>query len=243
MVTLEDTFLEDLEVANDLCKRSNKKKKQKVNKTIGIAIKNDGSDKDDAVLDVSMHDTGTEKKSGKTNEGKSNENDNDKTMHPQTAPAASAVTATITSEGDMFIDMEPLIDIDLFECSNEEPLMLTMGASVETVSDLLNDPRLNNHLRVIEKLLGQEEQGDVDFYQNQESDYDLIVTSNQLALEVDNHILRVHKFLKDIYATKFPELEEMVIHPIEYAKCVKMISNKSGDVCLSLCFVFGQVDQ
>jgi len=35
----------------------------------------------------------------------------------------------------------------------------------------------------------------------------------------------VHKFVKDEYMKKFPELEKIVLNPIEYAKTVKLIGN------------------
>eukprot|EP01084_Bolivina_argentea_P040662 75108_1 len=130
-------------------------------------------------------------------------------------------------EEDIFADMEHIMDIDLME---DESINLMRAPGVETVSDLLHSNRLKLHLRAIK-------QSEDNFIANNHiysralklSDYELIKQSNLLVLEIDNHILRIHKFIRDIYATKFPELEEMVINPIEYAKTVKLIGNKTSE--------------
>lgn len=59
----------------------------------------------------------------------------------------------------------------------------------------------------------------------QHPEYKLIVTSNKLAVDVDNEITVIHKFIRDIYAAKFPELESLVHNPIDYAKVVKLLGN------------------
>ena len=122
------------------------------------------------------------------------------------------------------------MDIDKME---DEDGDLMRAPGVETVSDLLNSQRLKLHLKSI-----KESESNYDNTKTNNGiysralkmkDYELIKQSNLLVLEIDNHILRIHKFVRDIYATKFPELEEMVINPIEYAKCVKLIANKTPE--------------
>ncbi|KAI5793227.1 hypothetical protein EDC01DRAFT_655611 [Geopyxis carbonaria] len=64
-------------------------------------------------------------------------------------------------------------------------------------------------------------------------EYKLLVESNAHAVSIDNEIILVHKFTRDHYAVRFPELESLVQNPIDYAKCVAIIGNeldiKSGD--------------
>ncbi len=36
----------------------------------------------------------------------------------------------------------------------------------------------------------------------------------------------MHKFIKDHYNLKFPELESLILQPIDYAKVVKLLGNE-----------------
>ncbi|KAK9805552.1 hypothetical protein WJX72_004756 [[Myrmecia] bisecta] len=56
--------------------------------------------------------------------------------------------------------------------------------------------------------------------------YRLLVDCNQLAVDIDNEIVVVHNFMRDKYRLKFPELEQLVQHPIDYARVVKAIGNE-----------------
>ncbi|VDP22964.1 unnamed protein product [Soboliphyme baturini] len=56
-------------------------------------------------------------------------------------------------------------------------------------------------------------------------EYRLIVEANNLAVEVDNEIDVIHKFVRDKYSKRFPELESLVPMPIEYITCVKELGN------------------
>ncbi|CEF97494.1 Prp31 C-terminal [Ostreococcus tauri] len=55
----------------------------------------------------------------------------------------------------------------------------------------------------------------------------LVMKCNALTVEVDNEIAIVHRFIKDKYKKKFPELESLVLHPIDYARVVKAIGNET----------------
>lgn len=54
-------------------------------------------------------------------------------------------------------------------------------------------------------------------------EYDTIIRSNEYVTEIDNEIHALHKFVKDLYATKYQELEQLVQTPLEYAQVVKII--------------------
>lgn len=56
-------------------------------------------------------------------------------------------------------------------------------------------------------------------------EYKLLVESNAHAVSIDNEIILVHKFIRDHYAVRFPELETLVQNPLDYAKCVAIIGN------------------
>ncbi|EEP78582.1 conserved hypothetical protein [Uncinocarpus reesii 1704] len=56
-------------------------------------------------------------------------------------------------------------------------------------------------------------------------EYHLLTESNSLSTSIDNEIILVHKFLRDHYSTKFPELETLITNPLDYAKTVAILGN------------------
>ncbi|BBH03077.1 pre-mRNA processing ribonucleoprotein binding region-containing protein [Prunus dulcis] len=57
-------------------------------------------------------------------------------------------------------------------------------------------------------------------------EYQLIVDCNALSVDIENEIVIIHNFIRDKYRPKFPELESLVHHPIDYARVVKKIGNE-----------------
>eukprot|EP00249_Psilotum_nudum_P017496 c26351_g1_i3 orf=582-2063(-) len=57
-------------------------------------------------------------------------------------------------------------------------------------------------------------------------EYQLIVDCNTLSVDIDYEIAIIHNFIRDNYRLKFPELESLVLHPIDYARVVKKIGNE-----------------
>lgn len=55
--------------------------------------------------------------------------------------------------------------------------------------------------------------------------YKLLVDANNYAVQIDNEVLIVHKFLTTLYSKRFSELEQLIPHPIDYAKVVKVMGN------------------
>ena len=47
-------------------------------------------------------------------------------------------------------------------------------------------------------------------------EYLLIVDANNLAAQIDNETGTIHKFARDLYTKRFPELESLVVQPLEY---------------------------
>lgn len=56
-------------------------------------------------------------------------------------------------------------------------------------------------------------------------EYHLVVTANNLSVEVDNEMLLVHKFIRDHYGPRFPELESLITDPWTYIAAVEGIAN------------------
>ncbi|CAL3963832.1 unnamed protein product [Diplocarpon coronariae] len=67
-------------------------------------------------------------------------------------------------------------------------------------------------------------------------EYHLLTQSNTLSTSVDMEIMIVHKFIRDHYSIRFPELETLVTNPLDYAKVVAIIGNgpMDGDSIKSL---------
>ncbi len=87
--------------------------------------------------------------------------------------------------------------------------------------------------RVKDALEGKEENNRVWTGPSEEDPtYRLLVDCNQLAVDIDNEIGIIHNFMRDKYRLKFPELESLVHHPIDYARVVQAIGMPSSHVLL-----------
>uniref|UniRef100_A0A1B6BWS1 U4/U6 small nuclear ribonucleoprotein Prp31 n=1 Tax=Clastoptera arizonana TaxID=38151 RepID=A0A1B6BWS1_9HEMI len=56
-------------------------------------------------------------------------------------------------------------------------------------------------------------------------EYQLIVEANNLAVDIDNEIILIHRFVRDKYSKRFPELESLVVQPQEYMMTVRELGN------------------
>ncbi|GAA5901091.1 U4/U6-U5 snRNP complex subunit PRP31 [Sporobolomyces salmoneus] len=57
------------------------------------------------------------------------------------------------------------------------------------------------------------------------SEYKLIVQANNLSVEIDNEMLIVHKFIRDHYLPRFPELDSLVSAPLPYCRVILALGN------------------
>ncbi|KAK6594053.1 Prp31 C terminal domain-containing protein [Botrytis cinerea] len=60
-------------------------------------------------------------------------------------------------------------------------------------------------------------------------EYHLLTQANTLSTSIDSEIILVHKFIRDHYSIRFPELETLVTNPLDYAKVVTIIGNGPMD--------------
>jgi U4/U6 small nuclear ribonucleoprotein PRP31 len=56
-------------------------------------------------------------------------------------------------------------------------------------------------------------------------EYKLLTQANSLSSSIDSEVILVHKFIRDHYSVRFPELERLVESPLAYAKTVAIIGN------------------
>ncbi|XP_078443678.1 pre-mRNA processing ribonucleoprotein binding region-containing protein [Wolffia australiana] len=98
---------------------------------------------------------------------------------------------------------------------------------LDSVSKLQKTQRYIDIMQKVEEAL-QEEQGVPSYGMVLEDDpeYQLIVDCNALSVDIENEIIIIHNFIRDNYRLKFPELESLVHHPVDYARVVKKIGNE-----------------
>eukprot|EP00128_Syssomonas_multiformis_P002342 Colp12_sorted_trinity150504_noHs@22557 len=97
--------------------------------------------------------------------------------------------------------------------------------SVRSVAKLLYSRQLQDTLSKIDELIANPRIGAVSGPVEEDPEYKVIVTANNLSVEIENEISVVHKYIRDIYSKRFPELESHVLNPLDYARIVKTIKN------------------
>ncbi|KAH7850153.1 hypothetical protein Vadar_028590 [Vaccinium darrowii] len=116
-------------------------------------------------------------------------------------------------------DSDPVSDnVDLENINNDDDL--------DRVSKLLTTQR---YLDIMQKVEDALEIKGSDLSNSSGivvEDYQLIVDCTALLVDIENEIFLVHNFIRDNYRLKFPELQSLVHHPIDYARVVKKIGNE-----------------
>ncbi|CAG9334552.1 unnamed protein product [Blepharisma stoltei] len=65
-------------------------------------------------------------------------------------------------------------------------------------------------------------------------DYKLVMKSNDFILQIDQEILQLHKYLRDLYFPHFSELEELIQNPIDFSRTlIKFIEENSTSAEIS----------
>lgn len=107
----------------------------------------------------------------------------------------------------------------------------TQRNSVRSIAKLRDSEELVEVMNLIEKYAKQKRKeavaGPVEF----DPEYKLIVQANNLTVEIDNEINVIHKFTRDYYLKRFPELESLVNNPLQYISTVKELGNNVLDNC------------
>ncbi|KAH1205087.1 U4/U6 small nuclear ribonucleoprotein Prp31 [Glycine max] len=119
-------------------------------------------------------------------------------------------------------DMEEDVDGDLADLENLN------YDDLDSVSKLQKTQRYTDIIQKVEEALHKKESEVLFQVVDIEDDpeYQLIVDCNALSVDIENEIVIIHNFIRDKYRLKFPELESLVHHPIDYARVVKKIGNE-----------------
>lgn len=96
--------------------------------------------------------------------------------------------------------------------------------SVKYIAKLRDSEQLNDVLEKIQEF-SQQPRGQMFGAIETDPEYQLIVEANNLTVEIDNEISIVHKYTRDMYAKRFPELESLVPSALDYIKTVQLLDN------------------
>ncbi|KAF5292598.1 hypothetical protein FQA39_LY13931 [Lamprigera yunnana] len=131
-------------------------------------------------------------------------------------------------------DLEELMDVDeTTDAKEEQPSIIipvsedtTQIKSVRELCKLWNSEKLRSIMDQI-KSYGYKPRKATEIAGPVEADpeYQLIVEANNIAADIDSEIATVHKFVKEKYQKRFPELDSLVVSPLEYVRTVKELGN------------------
>lgn len=100
----------------------------------------------------------------------------------------------------------------------------TDSKSVKSVAKLKDSKQLNDVLSGIEKF-GNQTRDRVFGPVEVDPEYQLIVEANNLTAEIDNEVNIIHKYVRDLYVKRFPELESLVPNALDYIRTVELLGN------------------
>ncbi|RLN71159.1 hypothetical protein BBJ28_00000212 [Nothophytophthora sp. Chile5] len=107
--------------------------------------------------------------------------------------------------------------------------LLRSGArqrGIAAVATLKRSPKYLAHVQKIQQYADSSSTVQAHRLEEGSAEYDLVVTSNDLMVQIDDEIEAVHRFIAEVYAPKFPELDSLVPNALDYARVVKAIGNE-----------------
>ncbi|KAK0567884.1 U4/U6-U5 snRNP complex subunit prp31 [Tilletia horrida] len=117
------------------------------------------------------------------------------------------------------------------EMEQEDVDALDLGPSavrsVHAIATLSRSSKLRDTLDQIEKYAALDTP-DIEGILEESPEYQLIVSANNLAVDVDNEIMLVHKFIRDHYSPRFPELESLIRDPWDFVRAVRALGNSES---------------
>ena len=130
--------------------------------------------------------------------------------------------ADVRSIAGLMKTLQPVLEVSLpFQIS---PHLHWSGPCLQPFKAVLTCPPICQKIKYYQDLPPSERSS---YYGSIEDnpEYKLLTQSNSLSTQIDGEIVLVHKFIRDHYSTRFPELENLVTNPIEYAQAVAILRN------------------
>ncbi|KAN0019507.1 hypothetical protein ACTFIU_002721 [Dictyostelium citrinum] len=175
------------------------------------------------------------------------DNDNGNTTTTTTTTSSTSTTTNnannIIKDGDdgdddgdtLMGDQDDLMLSDeMIEKKQIELINKHKDAPIELIAKLNSSNKLTSLLtRVKDQMMKSLPEKGVKTSQDSE-EHKLIVECNQMAQEIQHEIYLIHKFVRERYSKKFPELESSVQNPLDYINCVKRIKNENDLINVQL---------
>lgn len=131
------------------------------------------------------------------------------------------------------IDDVEVEDIEIEELASDDEDQAK--PRISSVTKLLENEDLTDHMDKLREMMKKtRKRKRTNQNLKLDDEHEIIVRSNELIILIDHHIFLSHQFVSEIYSQKLPELANMVGNPVEYAKCVMMIGDKSSEEMDSL---------
>uniref|UniRef100_A0A224ZB24 U4/U6 small nuclear ribonucleoprotein Prp31 n=1 Tax=Rhipicephalus zambeziensis TaxID=60191 RepID=A0A224ZB24_9ACAR len=139
---------------------------------------------------------------------------------------ADELLADLEDAGDLEEDQLYQQDTHIQEVEDVIPLEIdTKVKSVRAIAKLRDSEELGRVMSEIKQKVHHTRKEEVTGPVEADPEYQLIVEANNLAVEIDNEINIIHKFTRDNYQKRFPELESLVPGALDYVLTVKELGN------------------
>ncbi|XP_015788574.1 U4/U6 small nuclear ribonucleoprotein Prp31 [Tetranychus urticae] len=113
--------------------------------------------------------------------------------------------------------------------AGEESMDIDMTSSIRKLATIRDSDELKRIMLEIEKRTDQQgsfiDKDSLDGPVEAHPEYKLIVEANNLTVAIDDDINIIHKFVKDKYSKRFPELDSLIPNALEYLMTVKELGN------------------
>ena len=108
------------------------------------------------------------------------------------------------------------------------------GGGVAALARLSASDRYRRHMAAIETFAAREAEPGSIGVGDDDAEYVLIVESNEILIKIDAEVHQLHRYVNDVYAKKFPELDTLVPSKMEYMRVVDRMRNEMDMTAVDL---------
>lgn len=119
------------------------------------------------------------------------------------------------------------------EAENEDLTKLVVVRAAEQIGQCRNSESYKQNLAAVNRALESRKSsvddgtlGGVQGSLEDDPEYKLLLICNRMIADIDDDISGTHKYVVDIYAKKFPQLESLVPNKLDYCRTVERIGNE-----------------
>ena len=108
------------------------------------------------------------------------------------------------------------------------------GGGVAALARLSASDRYRRHMAAIETFAARAAEPGSIGVGDDDAEYVLIVESNEILIKIDAEVHQLHRYVNDVYAKKFPELDTLVPSKLEYMRVVDRMRNEMDMTAVDL---------